>query len=146
MKKKVLNARQIEFPFRQRRQYGCQLIFESIGNVTWISTTQLYIRANPESIHLRDTSNFIIMTIAFLFKKKNRNFSDNSPNFYQIYKDYSAVLSEISDIVYLEISTVNPVLSGHSKIDKTKVLMANGSLMKVESIAECSPWSILQYF
>ena len=24
--------------------------------------------------------------------------------------------------------------------------MANGSLMKVESIAECSPWSILRYF
>ena len=24
--------------------------------------------------------------------------------------------------------------------------MDNGSLMKVESIAECSPWSILQYF
>ena len=36
-------------------------------------------------------------------------------------------------------------LSGHSKkIDKTKSLMTNGSLMKVESIAEC--WSILQYF
>ena len=32
------------------------------------------------------------------------------------------------------------------KIDKTKILMTNGSLMKVESIAECSPWSILQYF
>ena len=29
------------------------------------------------------------------------------------------------------------------KID-SKVLMKNGSLMKVESIAECSPWSILQ--
>ena len=29
--------------------------------------------------------------------------------------------------------TVKPVLSGHSKIDKTKVLKANGSLMKVES-------------
>ena len=45
-------------------------------------------------------------------------------------------------------STVKPVLSGHSKIDKTKVLMGNGtsSLMKVKSIAECSPWSILQYF
>ena len=28
-------------------------------------------------------------------------------------------------------STVKPVLSGHSKIDKTKALMANGSLMKV---------------
>ena len=34
----------------------------------------------------------------------------------------------------------------HSKIDKTKILMSNGSLMKVESIAECSPRSILQYF
>ena len=44
------------------------------------------------------------------------------------------------------MSTVKPVLSGHSKIDKTKVLKTNGSLMKVESIAECSSWSILQYF
>ena len=34
-------------------------------------------------------------------------------------------------------TTVKPVLSGHSKKDKTKVLMANGSKMKVESIAEC---------
>ena len=36
--------------------------------------------------------------------------------------------------------TVKLVLSGHSKIGKAKVLhvMANGSLMQVESIAECS--------
>ena len=39
---------------------------------------------------------------------------------------------------------VKHVLRGHSKIYKTKVLIENGSLMKVESIAEC--WSILQYF
>ena len=39
----------------------------------------------------------------------------------------------------IKCGTVKPVLSGHSKIDKTKVLMANGSLMKVESIGECSP-------
>ena len=32
------------------------------------------------------------------------------------------------------------------RIDKAKILMTNGSLMKVKSIAECSPWSILQYF
>ena len=38
--------------------------------------------------------------------------------------------------------TVKPALSGQSKIDKTKTLMTNGSLMKVQSIAEC----ILQYF
>ena len=37
---------------------------------------------------------------------------------------------------------VKPVLSGHSKINKTKILMTNCSLMKVESIAR----SILQYF
>ena len=42
--------------------------------------------------------------------------------------------------------TVKPVLSDHSKTDKTKILMTNASLMKVESIVECSPWSILQYF
>ena len=32
--------------------------------------------------------------------------------------------------------TVKPVLSGHSKIDIIKVIKTNGSLMKVESIAE----------
>ena len=30
--------------------------------------------------------------------------------------------------------------------DKTKILMTNDILMKVESIVECSPLSILQYF
>ena len=38
----------------------------------------------------------------------------------------------------LLLHTVKPVLSGHSKIDKTMVLTTNGSLMKVGSIAECS--------
>ena len=38
----------------------------------------------------------------------------------------------------LFVRTVKPVLSVHSKLDKTKVLKTNGSLMKVESIAECS--------
>ena len=35
-------------------------------------------------------------------------------------------------------ATVKPVLSGHSKIDKTMVLKIDDSLMHVESIAECS--------
>ena len=42
--------------------------------------------------------------------------------------------------------TVKPIVSDQLKMDKTKVLVANDSLMKLESIAECSPWSILQYF
>ena len=33
--------------------------------------------------------------------------------------------------------TVKPVLIGHSKIDKMKVLKTGGSLMQVESIVEC---------
>ena len=36
------------------------------------------------------------------------------------------------------LDTRKPVLSGHLKIDKTKVLMENGSIMKVKSIAEYS--------
>ena len=34
--------------------------------------------------------------------------------------------------------TVKPILSGRSKIDKTKILMTSGSLMKAESFEECS--------
>ena len=47
---------------------------------------------------------------------------------------------------YTSAYTVKSVFSGHSKIDKTKIFMSNGCLMKVKSIAECSRWSILQYF
>ena len=43
-------------------------------------------------------------------------------------------------------TTVKSLLSGHLKIDNTKILMTNGNLMKVESISECSKGSILQYF
>ena len=35
-------------------------------------------------------------------------------------------------------STVKPAIGGYSKIGKTKVLMANGYLMQVKNIAECS--------
>ena len=60
----------------------------------------------------------------------------------------SITISGLFEIVvnYLFCRTVNPVLSGHSKIDKTKVLRANDIEMKVESIAECTLWSILQNF
>ena len=58
------------------------------------------------------------------------------------------VLHVYPNLCYMEglHCTVKPVLSGHSKIDKTKVLKTNGSLMKVKSIAERSAWSILQFF
>ena len=43
-------------------------------------------------------------------------------------------------------STVKPVLRGHSRIGKTKVLKTNGSLMKVKSIAECSLGALCNTF
>ena len=42
------------------------------------------------------------------------------------------------------LSIVKPVLSGHSKIGKTKVLKTGFCLMQVKSIADLT-WSILQY-
>ena len=37
-----------------------------------------------------------------------------------------------------QLKRLGTVKSGHSKKDKTKVLKTDGSLMQVESIAECS--------
>ena len=60
---------------------------------------------------------------------------------------YRAVLSRASLFkLKIVVGTVKPVLSGLSKIDKTKILMTNGSIMKVKSISVGSPWSILKYF
>ena len=42
--------------------------------------------------------------------------------------------------------TVKPVYKGHSQRDQELVFKTNYPLLHVKSIAECSPWSILQYF
>ena len=47
------------------------------------------------------------------------------------------MLTGIMSVIYLALYTVKPE-SGHSKLDKTKVLNTNSSLIKVERIAECS--------
>ena len=49
--------------------------------------------------------------------------------------DKNALVNSLLQNLYY---TVKPVFSGHSKIDKTKVLKTNGSLIKVKSITECS--------
>ena len=41
----------------------------------------------------------------------------------------------VDNILMTQLYIVKPVLSGHSKIDNAKILMTNGRLMKVESIA-----------
>ena len=52
---------------------------------------------------------------------------------YKLYLIYNVVVNPFR-------SKVKPVLIGHSKINKTKVLETNGSLMKFESI------TVKQYF
>ena len=47
-------------------------------------------------------------------------------------------LPSILSLFCNKFNTVKPVLRGHSKINKTKVLKTNGILMKFKSIAECS--------
>ena len=44
------------------------------------------------------------------------------------------ILPEPERTQTIKFGTVKPVLSGHSKIDKTKILLTNGSLTTVESI------------
>ena len=51
-------------------------------------------------------------------------------------KAYRQILEILYALIYH--NTVKPVLSGHSKIDKIKILKTKGSLIKVKSIAECS--------
>ena len=52
----------------------------------------------------------------------------------------SLLFYHFSGVFFLNtmITTVKHVKNGHSKIDKTKVLKTNGSLMKIEIIADCS--------
>ena len=54
------------------------------------------------------------------------------------WKSHSAYMGEACHCDQFS-KTVNLRKSSHPKIDKTKILMANGSLMKVKTIAECSP-------
>ena len=62
----------------------------------------------------------------------------NSKNLFEPQHDCARFKSNLPIRCIIKDNAVKPVLSGHSKIDKTTVLKTNGSLMKVESNAECS--------
>ena len=48
--------------------------------------------------------------------------------------------------LFIKKQAVKSVLSRNSKIDKTKIIKTNGSLMKVKSIAECSLGAVCNTF
>ena len=55
-----------------------------------------------------------------------------------IYWDSPRIYKHSGNNETLDFFTVKPFLIGHSKIDETKILKPCGSLMQVESTAECS--------
>ena len=61
------------------------------------------------------------------------------------YSSYIESMNSTKKKVHVGSQYSKTCLEQPLKKDKTKILITNGSLMKVESIAECSPWSILQY-
>ena len=66
--------------------------------------------------------------------------------FHQLKKVLDPLWQNFLDPRMSLIFSVKPDLSGHSKIDKTKVLKTNGSLMQVKSIAECSTGAFCNTF
>ena len=67
-------------------------------------------------------------------------------HFNKKYSSYSESTNSTKQKVHVGSQYSKTCLKQPLKKDKTKTLITNGSLMKVKSIAECSPWSILQYF
>ena len=60
----------------------------------------------------------------------------------EIIKKSCSFLFYSSDVKFH--GTVKPLENGHSQKDKKLVLKTKYCLMKVESIAECSPWSFIK--
>ena len=59
---------------------------------------------------------------------------------------YSKSINSTKQKVHVGCQYSKTCLKQPLKKGKIKILIKNGSLMKVEGIAECSPWSFLQYF
>ena len=78
---------------------------------------------------------------SFLVMKKS-HFNKNMIK----YSSYSESTNSTKQKVHVGCQYSKPGLKQPLKKDKTKFLITNGSLTKVERTAECSPWSILQYF
>ena len=67
-------------------------------------------------------------------------------HFNKKYSPYSESTNSTKQKVHVGSQYSKTCLKQPLKKDKTKILITNESLMKVKRIAECSPWSILQYF
>ena len=75
---------------------------------------------------------FLVVKISHFNKKK--------------YSSYSKTTNSTIQKVCVGCQYSKACLKQPLKKDKTKILMTNGSLMKVKRIAECSTWSIRNTF
>ena len=71
--------------------------------------------------------------------------SNLSPTTY-FNKDQSLLTTDLNWAVVKNTDYSKTCVKWPLKNRQKIILMTNGSLMQVESFAECSPWSILQYF
>ena len=71
-----------------------------------------------------------------ILTSKNTSYNDIHKN---------KILAKIPGFTVLMLYSKTYVKNGRLKRDKTKILRTNDSTMQVKSIAECSPWSILQF-
>ena len=97
------------------------------------------LRSKVADFHLASSYDlFTVCLEGIVFSWLNLYFVHSLPSLY--------ITRHLLFLIAKACITEKPVLSGHSKIDKTKVIMENDRLIKVESIAECSNGNILQYF
>ena len=73
-------------------------------------------------------------------------FSCEKSHFIKKYSSYSESTNSTKQKVHIGNQYSKTCLKQPLKKDKTEILLTNVSLIKVERIAEYSPWSILQYF
>ena len=67
-------------------------------------------------------------------------------HFNKKYSAYSESMNTTKQKIHVGSQYSKACLKQPLKKDKTIILIINGSLMKVETVAECSLWSILQSF
>ena len=103
-------------------------------NNYWIPNTkhmQVHYYEVTSTVELRVLHFVHIGPLDDMYLQKTKNLTN--PVFLLFSRRVANILREIT-----MQSTVKPVLSRHSKIDKTKVLKTNVSIMNVVSISECA--------
>ena len=98
-----------------------------------ICKQQYFVKHFYQSMSFIALNQYYVMKKMYLFPMNEMDLKfDNIVNF--------LLIDSLTKLVFSKTCVKRPLKNRHN------ILMTNGSLMKVESIAECSTWNILQYF